>query len=208
MQHLHFLVVGGRGRRCEAERRRARQQNGTKFHLSPCTIHLPPDAVRLRLQRAAMRPPISPGLAPVTRTSSPLRLCRVKPHRPENSARACAKCGDAFRQILGRRRQAPARPSIGASRSSPSAKLIIALTICTATGPRLAMSAAMPRRGQRLARRGDLVDEAERERLLRCRTSAPASAMRRTTEAPKRRTSRWVPTIPAPCRARSRVARA
>ena len=46
-------------------------------------------------------------------------------------------------------------PSIGASRSSPSAALIIALTICTATGPRLAMS-ARERLGAReaLARRG------------------------------------------------------
>src|SRR5580700_1422872 len=37
----------------------------------------------------------------------------------------------------------PASPSIGASESSPSAKLIIALTIWTAIGPRLATSAAM-----------------------------------------------------------------
>ncbi len=62
---------------------------------------------------------------------------------------------------------APARPSIGASRSSPSAALIIALTICTASGPRLAIS-----RCERLCPRnafalpGHLVDEAERQALL------------------------------------------
>ena len=63
---------------------------------------------------------------------------------------------------------APASPSIGASRSSPSAALIIALTIWTASGPRLAISAASALGARQAPRpsRDHLVDEAERQRLL------------------------------------------
>ena len=113
-------------------------------------------------------------------------------------SRFCAKRGDAFGEIVASspsaRRPVPrsARP-----RSSPSAKLIIALTICTATGPRLAISAASALGARQPSPGGDdLVDETQRERLLGVEHLPGRAPCGAPTEAPKRRTSRCVPDQP------------
>ena len=61
------LMSAAERRRRQRRTPRARQQKGTKFHRQSFHVTLPPDAVRLRLQRPRCDPRFSSGLAPVSR---------------------------------------------------------------------------------------------------------------------------------------------